>query len=62
MKQECKYQTSSTQQIKFELSLREGTKSGVSHTIPTVNSTKATKVAQLAWLLIYRLDNKYVMV
>ena len=51
MKQEqCKYQMSSTQQIKSELTLKEGTKLGVSPKIPKVNCTQATKVAQLAQL------------
>jgi len=46
MKQEqSKYQTSSTQQIKSELFLKEGTKPGVSPKIPKVNCTQATKVA-----------------
>jgi hypothetical protein len=42
--------------------MKEATKPGVSHTIPTVNSTHATKAEQLAWLLIYGLDNQYIMV
>jgi hypothetical protein len=63
MKQEqCKYHMSSTQQIKSELSLKEGTKPGVSPKIPKVNCTQATKVAQLAWLLNYGLDNQDLMV
>jgi hypothetical protein len=51
-KEQCKYQTSSTQHTKSELSLKEGTKPGVSPKIPKVNCTQATKVAQLARLLI----------
>jgi len=63
MKQEqSKYQTSSTQQIKSELSLKEGTKPGVSPKIPKVNCTQATKVAQPAQLLIYGLHNQDLMV
>ena len=46
MKQEqSKYHTSSTQQIKSEHSLKEGTKPGVSPKIPKVNCTQVTKVA-----------------
>jgi hypothetical protein len=42
--------------------MKEGTKPGVSHTIPKVNSTYATKVAQFAWLPIYEMDNQDIMV
>jgi len=52
----------STQQIKSEPSLKEGTKPGVSPKTPKVSCTQVTKVAQLVCLLNYGLDNQDLLV